>query len=418
MKSLLIILIGIFAFMQANAQLYINADITIQNGETLYADDTIQLGASATVTDNGILQSTKGIQTKQSIINTGSNGFIISPVQSGVYTSFDLGTGSTNNRISIQHSSAGAVDYKLAVRDNVFANPNTNNSTITAHTIDKTWMVQPLSNSSNTSIGLQWVAANEQSGFNHNNCGLAQWQTGVSNTWNMLNGTSAANISGPLFSRTSNVGNLNTGTYYYNVGDNTNPYSLQATLNLIAFLEGLYIGNGTMIASPFSADGVSPTNLADTISVELHEASGSHLLAYQTKGTLSTNGTAAINFPSSVNTNSYYIAIKHRNSIETWSSAPILFNNAGTSYNFSSASTQVYGNNLSDKGNGIFAIYSGDINQDGSVDFNDYPDLDISSSNGDLGYLPYDLNGDASVDFNDYPILDINSSNGIIVITP
>jgi hypothetical protein len=52
------------------------------------------------------------------------------------------------------------------------------------------------------------------------------------------------------------------------------------------------------------------------------------------------------------------------------------------------------------------------------VDFNDYPGLDISSSNGDLGYLPYDLNGDASVDFNDYPLIDVNSSNGIITLTP
>jgi hypothetical protein len=54
----------------------------------------------------------------------------------------------------------------------------------------------------------------------------------------------------------------------------------------------------------------------------------------------------------------------------------------------------------------------------GSVDFNDYPALDISSSNGDLGYLSYDLNGDASVDFNDYPLIDVNSSNGIISINP
>jgi hypothetical protein len=69
-------------------------------------------------------------------------------------------------------------------------------------------------------------------------------------------------------------------------------------------------------------------------------------------------------------------------------------------------------------GNGVFAIFSGDINQDGAIDFNDYPALDISSSNGDLGYLATDLNGDASTDFNDYPLIDINSSLGIIKLTP
>jgi hypothetical protein len=67
---------------------------------------------------------------------------------------------------------------------------------------------------------------------------------------------------------------------------------------------------------------------------------------------------------------------------------------------------------------GIYLIYSGDINQDGAVDFNDYPNLDISSSTGVLGYDANDLNGDASVDFNDYPIIDVNSSNGVIAVSP
>jgi hypothetical protein len=35
-----------------------------------------------------------------------------------------------------------------------------------------------------------------------------------------------------------------------------------------------------------------------------------------------------------------------------------------------------------------------------------------------LGYDTNDLNGDAAVDFNDYPIIDVNSSNGVISITP
>ena len=172
-----------------------------------------------------------------------------------------------------------------------------------------------------------------------------------------------------------------------------------------------------MIASPFAANGTSPSTIADTIVVELRNSTPPYGLAYSAKGTLSTNGTSNIVFPAGSLGNSYYLVIKHRNSIETWSTNPISIL-ASTSYNFTSSITQAFGNNLSNMGNSKFAIFSGDINQDGSVDFNDYPDLDISSSNGDLGYLPYDLNGDASVDFNDYPLLDINSSNGIIKLTP
>jgi hypothetical protein len=95
-----------------------------------------------------------------------------------------------------------------------------------------------------------------------------------------------------------------------------------------------------------------------------------------------------------------------------------MFSAVGTSYDFTSSDAQAFGNNLINDGTGVYLIYSGDINQDGSVDFNDYPDLDINSSIGALGYLPYDLNGDASVDFNDYPLIDVNSSNGIISVTP
>jgi hypothetical protein len=69
-------------------------------------------------------------------------------------------------------------------------------------------------------------------------------------------------------------------------------------------------------------------------------------------------------------------------------------------------------------GNGVFGMYSGDINQDGAVDFNDYPELDIGSINGDLGYFPTDLNGDGAVDFNDYPFIDVNSINGIFSMRP
>jgi hypothetical protein len=73
---------------------------------------------------------------------------------------------------------------------------------------------------------------------------------------------------------------------------------------------------------------------------------------------------------------------------------------------------------LINDGTGRFMMYTGDINQDGAVDFNDYPLIDISSNNGDLGYFATDLNGDASVDFNDYPTLDINSANGVLTIKP
>jgi hypothetical protein len=186
-------------------------------------------------------------------------------------------------------------------------------------------------------------------------------------------------------------------------------------LNLTAFIQGFYIGSGFMSSS--LGDPLM-SNIADIITVELHDTIAGHPLSFTGKGSLQTDGSASILFSPLCIGKSYYIVLKHRNSVETWSSTPVLITNNGAEYNFSDGTNKAAGDNLADLGDGNFAVYSGDITQDGSVDFNDYPPLDISSNNGDLGYFESDLNGDTSVDFNDYPILDINSNLGIIVLVP
>jgi hypothetical protein len=210
--------------------------------------------------------------------------------------------------------------------------------------------------------------------------------------------------------------NASGNSAYSSTGD-TVTLSGSATLSLTAFFEGLYLGSSTMTAAPFNSDNTLPSSIADTITVELHLANGTFDLAYSVTDTISVNGTASISFPGGAVGNYYYLVVKHRNSLETWSADSILISSS-LSYDFSSAATQAYGSNMVDLGSGVFGIYTGDINQDGSVDFLDYPDLDLGSINGDLGYLVTDLNGDASVDFLEYPLIDLNSINGVILMRP
>ncbi|MCK6610613.1 MAG: fibronectin type III domain-containing protein, partial [Bacteroidia bacterium] len=187
-------------------------------------------------------------------------------------------------------------------------------------------------------------------------------------------------------------------------------------LSLTAFFEGLYLGSSTMTAAPYNSDNLLPDTIADTITVVLHDDITFDSL-YAWRGPISTSGLALANFPGAVNGNDFYIAIRHRNSIETWSAAPVTFGSSA-SYNFSTASTQAYGDNMANGGSGVYLIFTGDINQDGSVDFLDYPDLDVDALNGELGYLVTDLNGDSSVDFLDYPSIDLNALNGVIMMRP
>jgi hypothetical protein len=189
-----------------------------------------------------------------------------------------------------------------------------------------------------------------------------------------------------------------------------------STLNITAFFEGLYLGSSTMTAAPFNADGLTSNTIADTLTIVLHDKNNFDSV-FAVTSIIDTAGLASFNLPAMYTGNAYYIAVKHRNSLETWTADTVVISTI-TSYNFSDNALKAYGSNLVDLGSGVFGIYAGDINQDGSIDFIDYPVLDIGSINGDLGYLVTDLNGDASVDFLDYPLIDLNSINGIVLMRP
>ena len=251
--------------------------------------------------------------------------------------------------------------------------------------------------------------------LNSDNDTLVNYSNYKLNTFNLgawggkINATGTPNATTASYSGLSSFGSIQ-------IAEDSNT-SIGATLNLTAYLQGLYTGAGTMTSAPFNYDGVSPNSIADTITVELHEAASPYNTVFSVTGLLSTTGNANLLFPSGTLGNYYYIAVKHRNSIETWSSDTVQMATV-TNYDFSSGAGQAFGSNIIDDGTGIFLLYSGDINQDGSVDFADYPDLDLGSSNGDIGYLATDLNGDSSVDFADYPLIDPSSSLGIILFRP
>ena len=131
-------------------------------------------------------------------------------------------------------------------------------------------------------------------------------------------------------------------------------------------------------------------------------------------GILKTNGDVTINFnPTVIAGNSYYLKIFHRNSVETWSNTPVLMSGI-TNYSFSISASQAFGNNQAlTFDNLYYAIYSGDINNDGAVDGSDFLELDPSIQNGNGGYESGDLNGDGAVDGADFLILDPNIQNGV-----
>jgi len=197
-----------------------------------------------------------------------------------------------------------------------------------------------------------------------------------------------------------------------NITIEANPSS---TVQLKLFLQGYY-ENNSMMTSTLLNEGVGTNMLiTDSLLVRLHDPI-THALVAQKTALLQTNGDVVCNFcPLQGN---YEISIQHRNTIETWASNSISLSNEITNYDFTTAANKAYGDNQVEIENGIFAFYSGDLNQDENIDLLDLSILDTDINNFEFGYFATDINGDGNVDLLDGPNVEDNVNNFIFVSKP
>jgi hypothetical protein len=193
-------------------------------------------------------------------------------------------------------------------------------------------------------------------------------------------------------------------------------------LDLTAYLQGYYLGGGTMqpVLQNQAVAGATGAE-TDTITVQLWTWDGINapVMADETKSVLMTDGSAVAMFNSAPAGN-YYVAIRHRSSINTWSSVEVAMGTTPATYDFSSAAAQAMGSNMTQLPSDLYwTIYSGDLNGDDFVDIFDYPTLDADNFNFVFfEYVNTDINGDGFVDIFDYPILDENNFNFVFAQHP
>ncbi len=130
---------------------------------------------------------------------------------------------------------------------------------------------------------------------------------------------------------------------------------------------------------------------------------------------LSTVGTASVSIPVSYE-DSYYITIRHHNSIETTTASPVSFAASFINHSFG-AFTDVYGFNLKPSFDGYNLIFGGDVNQNGIVESFDMTPIDNLSSSFGYGFSE-DINCDGLIDSRDMTIIDNNNSGFISAILP
>ena len=100
-----------------------------------------------------------------------------------------------------------------------------------------------------------------------------------------------------------------------------------------AYVEGLYHQGGTLNPVLFDR-GLHPSNMAvDSVIIELHNAMQPFALVYSGKQLIDTNGNINLIIPGMFNGGIYYIALKTRNGIETWSKNAVTLGN-NTNFDF------------------------------------------------------------------------------------
>ena len=249
----------------------------------------------------------------------------------------------------------------------------------------------------------------------------------VTLTGNPTGGTfSGPGITGNVFDpATAGVGTHNI-QYTYSDGNGCSNNETQqvtvsictpafVTLNLTAFLEGFYYDINTMRANIFELGISTDPGETDTVTVNLWAATslGNTEPDHTVKAVLHTDGTATMQFPSTLMGNEFYIAVKHRNHMETWSKLPVTFSSI-TEYDFTDNLLKAYDDGVNPPMTAVagskFAFYGGDVNQDGTVDGSDANDIEIGANNFDYGYNSADANGDGETGGQDANIVEINAN--------
>lgn len=202
-------------------------------------------------------------------------------------------------------------------------------------------------------------------------------------------------------------------------------YTTGGNINLTLYLQGYYRGNSSMTAA-LKNRGISnaQNNQTDTIKIELHDASNPTLIKDTASAVLLTNGLAIASFDKAVQGTAYWIVVKSRRAIETWSASPVTFG-PNTIYDFSLSANAAYGNNMAQVEPGKWAIYLGDIagsgsssTPDGRIDVADLNEIERSLPLFMTGNQLQDVNGDGVVESVDYLMIENNLASNIQVLHP
>lgn len=258
--------------------------------------------------------------------------------------------------------------------------------------------------------------------MDYKNCSLVGNENGLLASYNFKQGVAGScnpgiielknNASDCMRGYLNNFALSGSTSNWVNGANGVNSNCISEPLSLKLFIEGYWNGSNSM--KPVLHNQGLPNNITDcdSIIVELHPSTSPFTTTYSNTTILNINGTANVKLPASIS-GSYYIVVKHRNGLQTWSALPVVMTNQ-TSYDFSTAANKAFGNNQAEVASGVWALYSGDLIIDENIDLLDLGILEVEINNFSFGYNATDMNGDGNVDLLDVLIMEDNVNSFII----
>ncbi len=382
---------------------YGTVDINNSNGVSLTATST---GANQTI--NGTLNFTSGNLTLNGFnltigttdptnagastgyIKTNSTGVVKRNV-AGSNVVYPVGN-TTYNPVTL--ANAGTADYYgVRVIDNEPAGASTN------HMVNKSWEIsENIAGGSDLTVTPQWNAGDELTSFDNTSCqvGLTT-NSGSSYTWSTVG---AASGSGP-YTRTgtgfSGIGTFAVGDYYYGGlaidlklflagAYNTTNHNMDKTLNDNSLVptSDPYGMSTTVTSVPSNAvdwvkivfrDGTTSTTKLDSVAKFVNQ---SGQVINEDGSNMSITG---------LDKGSYYISVHHRNHLPAMTATTVNLSASSPSFDFTTALAQAWADAtvtsndaMKEVENGVWALWEGDANNDGQIQY-------ASGSNSDKGSI-------------------------------
>lgn len=195
---------------------------------------------------------------------------------------------------------------------------------------------------------------------------------------------------------------------FFSTDETTKPWFLKnLNLNLTFVMQGLLNIPSNIMSKK------------DSVNIYLRQISSPYNIVDSARSVIDSVSLKGIFKFYSFQSGNYYLQVKHRNSIETWSKSggENLIFGYFYNYDFTLNINKAYGNNMILRGT-KYCAFGGDINQDGIIDAADLSEVDNDALISAIGYIKTDITGDDYVDNSDLSIVENNAAISVSVISP